>query len=250
VPRLMRLGALLALVSIFALAPAAALRESFSGQVVGVTDGDTLKVLKNGREVVIRLYGVDAPETGQAFGTAARQFLSKKVFGHAVTVRVREKDRYGRSVGTVATDDGQDLSESLARNGYAWWYSRFAPMAKNLADAETSARAARVGLWSDPNPTPPWSFRHPASLATASARTRPKPTPLSSPRVTITPVTPAPAVVRPAPAPDPLDRTVYITRTGRKYHAAGCRYLSRSMIPVKLRDAIRQYDACSICGGG
>ena len=54
-----------------------------------------------------------------------------------------------------------------------------------------------------------------------------------------------------ATKPDDKSRTVYITRTGKKYHSANCRYLNRSKIPTKLSDAIRAgLSACSVCGGG
>lgn len=43
------------------------------------------------------------------------------------------------------------------------------------------------------------------------------------------------------------ETTVYITRTGSKYHRAGCRYLSRSQLPVNLGDAQRYYLPCSVC---
>jgi competence protein ComEC len=42
--------------------------------------------------------------------------------------------------------------------------------------------------------------------------------------------------------------TVYITRTGEKYHVYGCRSLRRSCIPIKLKDAKAQgYTPCHIC---
>lgn len=45
--------------------------------------------------------------------------------------------------------------------------------------------------------------------------------------------------------------TVYITRTGSKYHLGGCRYLSRSKIPIAKTDArARGYTACSVCRPG
>jgi hypothetical protein len=44
-------------------------------------------------------------------------------------------------------------------------------------------------------------------------------------------------------------KTVYITKTGKKYHAAGCSYLRQSQIAISLDDAIKQgYTACSRCG--
>jgi hypothetical protein len=44
------------------------------------------------------------------------------------------------------------------------------------------------------------------------------------------------------------DATVYVTRTGKKYHRAGCSSLSRSSIPMTLKDAkARGYTACKLC---
>ena len=44
------------------------------------------------------------------------------------------------------------------------------------------------------------------------------------------------------------EQTVYITRTGKKYHTATCRYLSHSKIPVSLKDAqANGYTPCSVC---
>ena len=44
------------------------------------------------------------------------------------------------------------------------------------------------------------------------------------------------------------EQTVYATKTGKKYHRATCRYLSKSKIPISLRDAKAQgLTACSVC---
>jgi hypothetical protein len=41
---------------------------------------------------------------------------------------------------------------------------------------------------------------------------------------------------------------VYITNTGSKYHRAGCRYLSKSSIPIERKEAIAKgYTPCSVC---
>lgn len=40
---------------------------------------------------------------------------------------------------------------------------------------------------------------------------------------------------------------VYITKTGAKYHSSGCRYLSKSKIPISLESAKRSYSPCSVC---
>ncbi len=43
-------------------------------------------------------------------------------------------------------------------------------------------------------------------------------------------------------------QTVYVTRTGRRYHRDGCRYLAASKIPISLKDAkARGFTACKVC---
>jgi len=63
--------------------------------------------------------------------------------------------------------------------------------------------------------------------------------------------TPALTVAQP-PQPtkveDPRSLTVYITRTGKKYHRDGCRYLSQSKFPISLKDAkAKGYEPCKVC---
>ncbi len=43
------------------------------------------------------------------------------------------------------------------------------------------------------------------------------------------------------------DEIVYVTRTGTKYHRAGCRYLSKSAIPMPVKEAAARYAPCSVC---
>ena len=47
---------------------------------------------------------------------------------------------------------------------------------------------------------------------------------------------------------DPKTQIVYITRTGKKYHRDGCRYLAASKIEISLKDAKgKGYTACKVC---
>lgn len=131
---------------------------SFSGKCVGVTDGDTIKVMKGGKAVRIRLFGVDCPERGQDFYKRAKEFTSDMVYGRVVEVRPVDQDDYGRLVAWVSLE-GKTLNEELVSAGMAWWYKRYAPKEKELARLEKQARKGRKGLWSLPDPTPPWEFR-------------------------------------------------------------------------------------------
>ena len=78
------------------LVPLLAFADQFTGKVMGILDGDTIRVLRGGKAVKVRLHGVDTPEKAQAFGTQARQFTGDLVFQQTVTVAIRSTDRYGR----------------------------------------------------------------------------------------------------------------------------------------------------------
>lgn len=54
--------------------------------------------------------------------------------------------------------DGRSLNQELVRQGYAWWYRKYSKD-ERLAKLESEARAAKRGLRSAPNPTPPWDWR-------------------------------------------------------------------------------------------
>ena len=138
--------------------PAAA-EERFMGKVVGVTDGDTISVLRNGRSARVRLEGIDCPEKGQDFSQRAKQFTSELIFGKEVSIEVRDVDRYGRLVARV-TAAGQDVSLALVKEGLAWHFTTYS-RDPSLAEAEQGARAAKRGLWGQGSAIPPWEFRRP-----------------------------------------------------------------------------------------
>jgi endonuclease YncB( thermonuclease family) len=132
-------------------------RETFTGQVVGIADGDTLTVMRDGRRERVRISGIDAPEGGQAFGRRSRQHLASLAFGQQATVILEGADRYGRLLGRVVVE-GLDVGLEQVRQGYAWHYTRYSSD-RQLAAAEREARAARRGLWADGSPRPPWELR-------------------------------------------------------------------------------------------
>lgn len=71
--------------TLVAILPFTSFAADFTGRVVGISDGDTISVLHNGRAEKIRLNGIDCPEKQQPFGQRAKQFTSKLVFGKEVT---------------------------------------------------------------------------------------------------------------------------------------------------------------------
>ena len=134
-----------------------------TGLVVGVSDGDTITVLVDKTPYKIRLAGIDAPESRQAFGQASKQHLSALVYKKPVTVLWDKKDRYGRTLGKVLID-GTDACLEQVKAGLAWHYKRYASEqpAQDRADyaaAEDKAKGERIGLWSDAQPPAPWDWR-------------------------------------------------------------------------------------------
>lgn len=121
-----------------------------------VQDGDTFKLPDN--ETRVRLWGIDAPEKGQAYADEARNRLRELCEGKAVRLEMKATDQYDRKVAIVWLDK-KNINLQMVKEGLAWHYAYYAPDAKDLADAEKTARKARKGLWKDKNPVNPYDFR-------------------------------------------------------------------------------------------
>ena len=143
------------------------------GKVVAVTDGDTIKVLDADQRMHrVRLNGIDAPERDQPYGSASRDYLAAMVAGQQVEVRSVKVDRYGRLIGNVwvrprdCNDCGRTLftNHAMVLGGMAWWYRYYADDQSaedrgRFESAEKEARARGWGLWTAPDPVPPWVWR-------------------------------------------------------------------------------------------
>lgn len=121
-----------------------------------VQDGDTFKLPDN--ETRVRLWGIDAPEKGQAYADEARDRLKELCEGKAVRLEIKDTDRYGRKT-AIVWKGKTNINLQMVKEGLAWHYAYFAPDAKDLAAAEKIARKARKGLWQDKNPITPYDFR-------------------------------------------------------------------------------------------
>jgi micrococcal nuclease len=127
-------------------------------RVVGVHDGDTVTCLdENNQQQKIRLAEIDAPEVGQDYGKVAREALAGMVFGKTVEVIDDGRDRYGRWIGHLVVD-GVDVNRQMVATGNAWHYAAYSTD-QSLAAVQSQAQAQRIGLWSQPDPTPPWEYR-------------------------------------------------------------------------------------------
>jgi len=152
-----------AIVILFALS-LSAMAQTITGKVVYVTDGDRLTMLDgHSRQHKVRLDGIDAPESAQAYGDKAKKSLSDMVLGRTVTVTRSKVDRDGWTIGKV-TLSGRDINLEQIRRGYAWFYRAHAKEmstsdATAYEQAEAIAREKQSGLWAGPEPIAPWDIR-------------------------------------------------------------------------------------------
>lgn len=195
--------------------------------VLKVVDGDTVKIDYEGKETTVRLIGVDTPETVhpnkpvEAFGKEASNFTKNLLLGESVYLRFdgNKTDKYGRLLAYLyRAPDGLFVNLEIVRQGYGHAYTQFPFKHMELFRTyERRAREAGKGLWGETAVE--------ASDSEASS----------------------PAIQAAPTVGEHDDVTVYVTRTGAKYHRAGCRYLSKSQIPISLKDAKARYSPCSVC---
>lgn len=149
---------------------------SFVARVIVVLDGDTVMVLHGRHPERIRLADIDAPEKQQDFGVESRQSLVQMLLRQLVTVTPVATDKYGRTVARLTRDD-LNINEEQLRRGMAWaaaewWRSRGESTGIPPAEQgprlhhgqrylalQDEARQAGRGLWSQPQPLPPWQWR-------------------------------------------------------------------------------------------
>lgn len=147
------------LILIFTFLPLLSLAQRFTVKVVGVSDGDTFTAInRDNLQIKFRIFGIDAPEKKQAFGTKSKEYLSSLIFKKSVTVDVQSIDGWGRYIAYVYTPDGKDVSLLMIQAGMAWHFKKYDSNEK-YSDAEISARKGGKGLWHNAVLIAPWDFR-------------------------------------------------------------------------------------------
>ncbi len=159
-------AALLSLtVALGGLGPAAADDADWALAIVThVTDGDTVWIelgaaapeRPTGR-IKVRIEGIDAPESCQAWGPQAREALRERLLGRAVQVHLHRQDVYARWLGQLR-HGGEDIGAWMVAQGHAWSY-RYRRAGGRYEPEEALARMEGRGLFSQPAPMPPAAFR-------------------------------------------------------------------------------------------
>lgn len=131
---------------------------TISGKVTKVSDGDTVWITDAANEKhKIRLARIDAPEKSQPWGAESATVLRGWVFGKDVRVEYAKRDKYGRILGTIFCGTNE-VNLAMVQTGNAWHYNRFDRTTAYSA-AESAAKVARLGLWSQPDPINPFAWR-------------------------------------------------------------------------------------------
>ena len=109
----------------------------------------------------MRLHGIDAPETNQPYGQAARGFVSNAILFKTVEIQPTSqgRDRYGRIVAVVEIPGIGVLQELLLDAGLAWVWPRYCKDCGSWERIQAKAKEEKRGLWVDGQPIPPWEWR-------------------------------------------------------------------------------------------
>ncbi|MBU8881566.1 thermonuclease family protein [Kaistella sp. DKR-2] len=128
-------------------------------KVIKIKDGDTVCILMNGKEEVIRLAHIDCPEKKQPFGNKAKVFISDLCFGKYVSIgNSFKRDRNKRIIAEIILPNGVNVNKELVKNGLAWHFKKYSKDS-NYAKLEIEARRKKAGLWKDKDPIAPWNWR-------------------------------------------------------------------------------------------
>lgn len=126
-----------------------------------VVDGDTVIVRDDNSEYIVRLIGVDAPESSrhrfgyiECYGEESKEFAQKTLNGQMVTIQTDEsqasEDKYGRMLGHIILGNGENFNSMLIRSGFAKHYVYEHPSMYHdqyFVD-ESNAKKEKIGMWS------------------------------------------------------------------------------------------------------
>lgn len=122
-------------------------------------DGDTISINMNGQNEIIRMIGVDTPETHrpntpvQCYGVEAANYTRQLIGSNKVRLQAdplnTNRDRYNRLLRYVYLPDGTLLESKIISEGYGFAYTQFPFQKATEFDAlEDQAEQAKRGLWS------------------------------------------------------------------------------------------------------
>jgi endonuclease YncB( thermonuclease family) len=134
---------------------------SYQGAVKRIWGGDNFEIEENDRLHFAYMRGIDAPESGQFGHEAAIDLIDKLAKSGTVKIDVINRDQWKREVCEmtfVVAGKEIDPAMELLEKGLAWFDHSESPRSQRYRDAEAKARDAKIGIWSQPDPVPPWEY--------------------------------------------------------------------------------------------
>ena len=131
-------------------------RDGIVFKAVRIYDGDSLKVSGAGLTLMVRLVGIDAPETGgrkhpaQPFSRQAKEAFSRMITHTTFTLKSYGTGSYNRVLAELFAG-GRNVNLELLRLGVAEVYQGKMPAGLDRAaylDAQKEARQHQRGIWS------------------------------------------------------------------------------------------------------
>jgi len=136
---------------------------TYDGRIARIWGGDDFEIVDNGQLHYAYIVGIDTPKPGQSFFDEAKVKLRELTRQRKAIINVIERDELKRELCFVEivdreTGEVSDPALDLIRFGLAWYDRSEGPHAEKYREAEEVARAEKIGIWSQPNPVPPWEF--------------------------------------------------------------------------------------------
>lgn len=134
--------------------------QDLPGRVDRIIDGDSLIVYVGGRQLEVRLWGIDSPEYDQPGSQMSAAALQRLTSAKTVRLHIRYQDRFGRSVAELF-QAGSSINEQMVSGGYSWVHPYFCKgsVCRSWKRLEEEAQRKGSGIWSLDNPIPPWQWK-------------------------------------------------------------------------------------------
>lgn len=137
------------------------------GTVIDVIDGNTLLIETSDDTYRVILHGIDSPEPGQRFAEQSTTRLKELVLKKKVTIQLQGRDRQGHRIGRIYLDATTDPHHEMVKSGLAWPAEKHSD--PTLEALKEEARQKSLGIWSDEDPIPPWTYRRQQTMLEAKS---------------------------------------------------------------------------------
>lgn len=135
---------LLGLSALLAVFATTATKIDTSLKVKDIIDGDTFITSNNQR---VRLFGANAPESGNCYSSEAKSHLESLILNKKVILAEPRADVYGRVVALVYQNN-QLVNIDMVKNGYARYEGEISSQKDQFQQANLSARENNLGIYS------------------------------------------------------------------------------------------------------